>query len=122
MQKYRRLTATCCQTPFIFLPFKWTYKKTAHPEVLYAQDETPASRPVTVAYRDVDPLNDDGTLLKALSSFSFSVPPTFSSIPAFSWLVQFIQKWLDFFWHRGSDRQLLEGGADIAYSTGDNPI
>jgi len=33
-----------------------------------------------------------------------------------------MQKWLDFFWHRGSDRQILEGGADIAYSTGDNPI
>ena len=33
-----------------------------------------------------------------------------------------MQKWLDFFWHRGSDRQTLEGRADIAYSTRDNPI
>jgi hypothetical protein len=33
-----------------------------------------------------------------------------------------MQKWLDFFWHIGSDRQTLEGGADIAYSTGDNLI
>lgn len=46
------------QTPFSFVPFQWTCKK-AHPEALYAQAEMPASCPVTVAYRDEDPLNDD---------------------------------------------------------------
>lgn len=95
-------------------PFKSPCKQSAHPEVLNVQEETPASRLVTVLYRGIDPLNDDGTLPKALASFSFSVPPPFSSSPVFSQLVQ------DFFWHRGPTA--TRTGADITYSTGNNTV